>query len=92
MKARLITRIREAYGRGVIEGVIWEVPQPPMPSTHLVKYRLVYVVSGERLVGYDNERGKGDHKHLLGVQSPYAFTDVETLIADFLKDVEEIES
>jgi hypothetical protein len=26
-------------------------------------YRLALVVDGERVIGYDNERGKGDHKH-----------------------------
>ena len=63
MKARLLWRIREAHRRGVIEGVISEVPEPVQPSEHRIKYRLVYVIAGERIVGYDNERGKGDHKH-----------------------------
>ena len=70
MKARLVARIREAYGRGTVEGVIWEVPVPAQPSAHRIKYRLVYVVGGERLVGYDNERGKGDHKHIRDAQAP----------------------
>lgn len=87
MKARLVVRIKEAYARGTIEGVVWDVPAPPQPSAHRIKYRLVYVVGGERVVGYDNERGKGDHKHIRGTQSPYAFKDVPTLIRDFLQDV-----
>jgi arginine utilization protein RocB len=44
------------------------------------------------LVGYDNERGKGDHKHIRGAQAPYTFKDVPTLIRDFLQDVQETES
>ena len=92
MKARLLTRIKEAYGRGTIEGVIWEVPTSTQPSVHRIKYRLVYVVDGERVVGYDNERGKGDHKHIRGTQTPYGFKDVPTLIRDFLQDIKEIES
>jgi hypothetical protein len=92
MRARLIARIKEAYGRGTIEGVIWEVPAPAQPSAHRVKYRLVYVLDGERVVGYDNERGKGDHKHIRGTQMPYSFKDVPTLIRDFLRDVEEAEA
>ncbi len=92
MKARLLARIKEAYGRGTIEGVVWEVPAPTQPSTHRIKYRLVYVVGGERVVGYDNERGKGDHKHIRGAQAPYTFKDVPTLIRDFLQDVQETES
>ena len=62
------------------------------PSVHRIKYRLVYVVDGERVVGYDNERGKGDHKHIRGAQTPYGFKDVPTLIRDFLQDIKEIES
>lgn len=91
MKARLVARIKETYGRGTIEGVIWEVPAPAQPSVHRIKYRLVYIVGGERIVGYDNERGKGDHKHIRDVQAPYAFKDVPALIRDFLQDVEETE-
>ncbi len=92
MKAKLIYRVKEAYLRGVIEAVIWEVPEPVQPSVHGIKYRLVYLVDEKRLVGYDNERGKGDHKHLRGVQSSYEFTDVPTLLHDFLRDIEEVES
>ena len=36
--------------------------------------------SGSREVGYDNERGKGDHRHLEGTETPYAFTGVEQLM------------
>jgi len=92
MKARLLWRIKETHRRGVIEGVIWEVPEPIRPSEHRIKYRLVYVIAGERIVGYDNERGKGDHKHILGAEVPYAYRDVQTLIRDFLRDIEETES
>jgi len=46
------------------------------------------LVDGERVVGYDNERGKGDHRHLRGVEVPYRFMNVETLVADFMADVE----
>ena len=90
MGARLLYRFKEAYGYGMIEGVIWDVPAPVPPSEHCVKYRLVFVVNGHRLVGYDNERGKGDHKHIRGAEFPYAFQDVPTLVRDFMQDVEEI--
>ncbi len=68
--------------------MIWQVPQPVPPSEHPYKYRLVYVVDGERVVGYDNERGKGDHKHLLGAELPYTFTGPDQLMTDFLADIE----
>jgi hypothetical protein len=47
----------------------------------------VYVVNGERVVGFDNERGKGDHCHLDGTERPYRFTTVEQLVEDFIAAV-----
>ncbi len=54
---------------------------------HGIKYSLVYVSQGQRVVGYDNERGKGDHKHIEDSELPYCFTDLRQLKADFLEDV-----
>jgi hypothetical protein len=89
MKASLVHQFIQAYRHGRIEGVIWKVPEPVPPSKHGYKYRLVYIVNGERIVGYDNERGKGDHRHIGGRQKIYNFVDVPKLISDFMKDVEE---
>jgi len=49
---------------------------------------LFYGRAGKRWVGYDNERPKGDPRHVGKREQPYVFTDVETLIRDFLADVE----
>jgi hypothetical protein len=89
MKAVLIHQFKQAYGKGRIEGVIWRVPEPVPPTRHGYKYRLVYVENGIRLVGYDNERGKGDHRHVGSRETSYRFVDMPTLLRDFLKDVEE---
>lgn len=64
------------------------MPRPVPPSEHGFKYRLVFVRSGQRVVGYDNERGKGDHRHLRGTEVPYRFRDVSKLLQDFMNDVE----
>lgn len=84
--------LKEACGHGVIEGVIWEVSEPLPPSKHRIKYRLVYVLDGERVVGYDNERSKGDHRHIRGAEMTYAFRDVSALLRDFLRNVKEVQS
>ena len=57
-EARLILRTRNAVHGGVVEMIVWSVPSPVPPSQHAFKYRLVFVRDGQRLVGYDNERGK----------------------------------
>jgi len=92
MDATLILRNRAKLpdDAGLIEQVIWRVPQSVPPCTHPYKYRLVYIVDGVRVVGYDNERGKGDHKHIEDEEIDYTFKDVYTLVADFWADVERI--
>jgi len=88
MKARLITRTRDDRpDHTTVEMIIWEVPAPVPPSTHHFKYRLVYIRNGQRIVGFDNERGKGDHMHLDGDEFPYTFTSLRQLIADFNHEV-----
>ena len=88
MKARLITRFKDVTPQGgVIEWVVWRVPQPVPPSGHAFKYRAAFVLDGVRLVGFDNERGKGDHCHLNGIEQPYHFTSVEQLVEDFIAAV-----
>lgn len=57
------------------------------PSDHRYKYRLFFGRNGVRIVGFDNERGKGDHCHLDGRQVPYRFAGVERLIEDFAAEV-----
>jgi len=89
VKAELLRRQKSVLSDGaILELVIWRVPQPVDGSTHSYKYRLFYGRGSERIVGYDNERPKGDHRHLDGAEEPYAFSTVENLVRDFLADVE----
>ncbi|MDD5298112.1 MAG: DUF6516 family protein [Rhodocyclaceae bacterium] len=87
MKAIPIQRLKRANAVGVVEVNIWRVPDPVPPCRHLYKYRLVFVVGGERVIGFDNERGKGDHWHDGVRESPYLFVNVETLLSDFWRAV-----
>ncbi|MBL6082101.1 hypothetical protein JMJ56_29420 [Belnapia sp. T18] len=88
MKAVPIFRERLVIGSAeLVEIVIWQVPTPVPPSDHDFKYRLAYVRDRDCVVRYDNERGKGDHKHLSGWELPYTFTSVEQLLSDFEADI-----
>lgn len=90
MAATLIFRQRLVYGDGdFAELVIWRVPAPVPPSTHWVKYRLAYIVDGERVIGFDNERGKGDHRHDDGAETTYRFVSPEQLVEDFKAAIRE---
>ena len=91
MKATLLFRERRLFDDGAImEMTIWRVPRVVPPTTHGLKYSLFYGRPGQRLVAYDNERGKGDHRHLGARELPYAFVSVERLVADFLADVRRV--
>ena len=88
IRAELITRFKDLTPDGhVIELVVWRVPRPVPPSSHGFKYRAAYSVNGQRVVGFDNERGKGDHCHVEGQERPYEFTTVEQLVEDFIAAV-----
>jgi len=90
MEAELLLRKREGLSEtAFVEMVIWRVPGPVRGSPHGFKYRLALVVDGLCVLRYDNEAGKGDHKHVGECEVPYRFTDLMTLQADFWKDVAE---
>lgn len=87
-KATPQIRTSNTFPNGLkVERTIWLVPVPVPPSTHPYKYSLYCGRPGERLVAYDNERGKGDHKHIMGVEYPYTWVSSKQLMADFRADV-----
>ena len=83
----LLAERRDIAEDRFVELVVWQVPQPVLASTHLFKYRLAFVVNGLCVLRYDNEAGKGDHRHVGAVESPYTFTTPEQLYTDFMADV-----
>jgi hypothetical protein len=89
MKAVQLVSTRIAYSESAFaELVLWRLPKPVEGSVHGFKYRLAYVVHGVCVLRYDNEAGKGDHRHVDGTERAYAFTTPEQLIADFQRDIE----
>ena len=71
----------------ILQFVVWELPLPLPGSSHRYKYRLYYGRNGQNFVRFDNERGKGDHRHCRDQEEPYQFRDLDTLFQDFLSDV-----
>jgi hypothetical protein len=71
----------------IVELKLWLLPKPVRGSKHPFKYSLFYGRHDLRLVSYDNEAGKGDHRHYEGQEEVYQFTTPEKLILDFLADV-----
>jgi len=64
-----------------------EVPEPVPPSDNRYRCSCCYGRPDERSALYDNEKGKGGHRHCSAEQELYRFRSVEALIADFPADV-----
>ena len=88
MKAKQLVSNRTALSSdSFAEVVVWQVPTPLAGSVHSFKYRLAYVVAGVCVLRYDNEVGKGGHRHARGKEAKYRFVSVDKLVADFFEDV-----
>lgn len=88
MKACLLLKERRDLGDNAFtELVVWEVPAPVLGSAHGYKYRLALVVNGVCVLRYDNEAGKGDHRHIGDEETAYCFTSPTALFDDFMADV-----
>jgi hypothetical protein len=89
MKAKLLVKQRVIITEhSFAEMVIWDLPEPLGGSQHSFKYRLAFVVGGKCVLRYDNEAGKGDHRHLNGRERTYQFESSRQLASDFFADIE----
>ena len=68
--------------------MIWKLPKPLTGSVHDNKYRLTLVSDNICVLRYDNEAGKGDHKHVDGLEVEYGFAGIDRLLTDFYGEVE----
>jgi hypothetical protein len=71
-----------------VEIVVWRLPRPARGSAHRFKYRLALVADGTCVLRYDNEPGKGDHRHIGAREEDYTFTTPEALLNDFWSEVD----
>jgi hypothetical protein len=89
MKAQIILNQRHTISENAfVEMVVWRVPSPVVGSSHGFKYRLALMVHGSCVLRYDNEAGKGDHKHIGEHETPYVFTTPQALLNDFWNEVD----
>jgi hypothetical protein len=89
MRAELLLDERRVLSESSFaELVVWRVPAPVRGSAHRLRYRLALVVDGVCVLRYDNEAGKGDHRHVGDREQRYRFRNAEQLLADFWADVD----
>ncbi len=82
-------RIELSDGR-ILQQVIYQLPESTEERPHRLKYRLHCGLPGTCIVRYDNETGKGDHRHYGDREEPYQFVSLQQLIQDFVADVERL--
>jgi len=91
IRAILLVRDKKILADGsLVEMVVWRLPGPTPDRPHGLKYRFFSGRGGKCLIRYDNESGKGDHRHFVDIEEPYRFESMERLIRDFLRDVESL--
>jgi hypothetical protein len=91
MDAVKLISTKRVYDDGsIVQVIVWWLPSPTPPSHHRYEYRLFCGRPGKRLVGFDNERGKEDHRHAQGTESTYLFTTLERLLEDFEATIEQV--
>jgi hypothetical protein len=89
MNARLLLRERHILGESrFAEIVIWQLPRLLPGSAHNYKYRLAFIVDEVCMIRFDNEAGKGDHKHVNNLETYYGFTNLPQLVADFWNEID----
>jgi hypothetical protein len=90
MKARTLIHERHVLDEvAFVEIRILGVPEPVRGSAHDFKYALAYVEGGQCRIRFDNEAGKGDHRHHHdGRESAYVFVSPQQLLADFWAEVD----
>ena len=89
MPAALLLNERHVLGEATfVEIGIWRLPRPTRGSAHRFKCRLALVHEGLCVLRYDNEAGKGDHRHIGQREERYTFSNANALLADFWRDVE----
>lgn len=87
-----ICKRRDGNDGSVVSAVIWELPEATQERPHGFKFRLNYCTAdGVTLVRYDNDRRKGDHRHVGDKEEPYKFQSIAQLLDDFWHDIDEIQ-
>ena len=92
-KATLILNSKTILEDGLlIQRKIWQLASPDSIHKHGFKYSLYCGNSGVTIVRYDNESGKGDHKHVgkAEVEIVYLYKSLQQLLTDFVSDIEHL--
>jgi hypothetical protein len=86
MSAKLILDTKTVLADGrIIQRRVWKLPRTTLERPYGLKFSLYCGKDGQTIVRYDNETGKGAHRHEgpQEIESPYAFVSLVQLLTDF---------
>ena len=91
-RATLLLDFKAEQGELLVQMILWRLPRATKDRPHGLKYRLYMGRAGRTMVRYDNETGKGDHRHvgLDECETPCRFTSMEKLLADFREECRQL--
>ena len=79
----------------ILKAIAWKVPKSKnFPEG--IKYAFAYIHKGKRILGYDNERAKSHHKHIVNsntgadTELKIDFKDILLLFKQFKEEVYKI--
>lgn len=89
MTAQPLIHFKKRIADNLVKEIkVWRLPEPLAGSAHIYKYSLALIADGTCILRYDNERGKGDHKHLKNLETPIEWSGLDALLAEFDRDVQ----
>lgn len=88
--AKKVIHTRDALSEDeLVEIKVWEVPKgKDFPEG--LKYSFNYIKNKKRILGYDNERKKGHHRHFKGEETKVEFNEIWKLLERFKEEVENL--
>lgn len=89
MTAQRLIHFKKRIADNLVKEVkVWRLPQPLAGSAHPYKYSLALIAQGRCVLRYDNEQGKGDHRHVGELEMPLTWRGLDALLADFDLDIQ----
>ncbi len=89
---KILDIVEQLPDRDLLKAIAWKIPDDKdFPEG--IKYAFAYIHKGKRILGYDNEKAKGHHKHIVDLQTgkemqiKIEFKDMLSLFEKFKSEV-----
>lgn len=89
MTAQRLIHYKKRLADGLFKEIkVWRLLESMPGCLHPYKYSLALIARDRCVLRYDNERGKGDHKHVDDQELRIEWGGLDALLADFDRDIQ----